>query len=133
MFSLIGNVEYISFTLDDGLEPYSIRYTREWANNQWGKDVRDFAKSEEEFSKLIDAAYGIGKMKINCKKGLGKFLDFKLFVCRIKPHLALDLLFHYLEQFILNSALCFFNLYISAIFYENEFLDTVKFLMFIVF
>ena len=61
MFSLIGNVEYISFTLDDGLEPYSIRYTREWANNQWGKDVRDFAKSEEEFSKLIDAAYGIGK------------------------------------------------------------------------
>jgi len=30
MFSLIGNVEYISFTLDDGLEPYSIRYTREW-------------------------------------------------------------------------------------------------------
>jgi len=80
MFSLIGNVEYISFTLDDGLEPYSIRYTREWANNQWGKDVRDFAKSEEEFSKLIDAAYGIGKNEINCKKGLGKFLDFQI-VC----------------------------------------------------
>jgi len=52
MFSLIGNVEYISFTLDDGLEPYSIRYTREWANNQWGKDVRDFAKSEEEFRQV---------------------------------------------------------------------------------
>jgi hypothetical protein len=53
MFALIGNVEYINFNLDDGLAPYSMQYTRGWANHNCGKDVRDFAKSEEEFGKLI--------------------------------------------------------------------------------
>lgn len=53
MFALIGNVEYINFSLDDGLAPYSMQYTRGWANHKYGKDVHDFAKSEEEFGKLI--------------------------------------------------------------------------------
>lgn len=61
MFALIGNVEYINFSLDDGLSPYSIQYTRGWANHQYGKDVRDFAKSKEEFSKLINGTSAIGK------------------------------------------------------------------------
>jgi beta-lactamase regulating signal transducer with metallopeptidase domain len=54
MFALIGNVEYIDFNLDDGLTPYAVHYTREEVNRQYGKDVRDFAKSKEEFSKLIN-------------------------------------------------------------------------------
>jgi beta-lactamase regulating signal transducer with metallopeptidase domain len=61
MFALIGNVEYINFSIDDGLAPYSIQYTREWANHQYGKDVRDFARSKEEFSKLINDTSAIGK------------------------------------------------------------------------
>jgi len=61
MFALIGNVEYIDFSLDDGSAPYSMQYTRGWANHQYGKDVRDFAKSKEEFSKLINATSTIGK------------------------------------------------------------------------
>ena len=61
MFALIGNVEYIDYSLDDGLAPYSMQYTRGWANHQHGKDVRDFAKSKEEFSKLINGTSTIGK------------------------------------------------------------------------
>ena len=61
MFALIGNVEYINFSIDDGLAPYSIQYTREWANHQYGKDVRDFARSKEEFSKLINGTSAISK------------------------------------------------------------------------
>jgi len=53
MLALIGNVEYINFNLDDGLAPYSVQFTREWANHQYGKDVRDFTISKEEFSKLV--------------------------------------------------------------------------------
>jgi len=53
MFALIGNVENINFSLDDGLTPYSVQYTREWANARYGKDVRDFAANREEFAKLI--------------------------------------------------------------------------------
>lgn len=54
MFSLIGNAEFIKFNLDDGSGPYSLQYTREWANQLFGKDVRSFAESREEFSKLIN-------------------------------------------------------------------------------
>ena len=61
MFALIGNVEYIDFSLDDGLAPYSMQYTRGWANHKCGKDVRDFAKSKEEFGKLINATSTVGK------------------------------------------------------------------------
>lgn len=61
MFALIGNVEYINFNLDDGLAPYSMQYTREWANHQYGKDVRDFAVSKEEFSKLINGTSSNGE------------------------------------------------------------------------
>ncbi len=53
MFPLIGNVEYIYFNLDDGVDQYSIQYTRKEINNEYGKDVRDFAESKEEFGKLI--------------------------------------------------------------------------------
>jgi len=61
MFALIGNVEYINFNLDDGLAPYSVRYTREWANHRYGKDVRNFAVSKEELSKLINGTSADGK------------------------------------------------------------------------
>ncbi len=61
MFALIRNVEYINFNLDDGLAPYSMQYTREWANQQYGKDVRDFAVSKEELSKLINGISANGK------------------------------------------------------------------------
>ena len=57
MFALIGNADYINFNLDDGKAPFSIKYTREWVNGLYGKDVRDFAKSEEEFSKLINGIF----------------------------------------------------------------------------
>ena len=79
MFALIGNVENIKFNLDDGLEPYSIQYTRQWANEQYGKDVRDFAKSQEEFSKLI---YGTSA-KVNSSNGTSDIIkgeDIKKFV-----------------------------------------------------
>lgn len=61
IFALIGNVEYIDFRLDDGLAPYSMQYTRGWANHKCGKDVRDFAKSKEEFGKLINATSTFGQ------------------------------------------------------------------------
>jgi len=54
MFALIGDVEYINFNLDDGFIPYTVQYTREWANRLYGKDVRDFTASKEEFNKLIN-------------------------------------------------------------------------------
>ncbi|WP_256464900.1 MULTISPECIES: DUF4825 domain-containing protein [Bacillales] len=63
MFALIGNVEYINFNLNDGLTSYNMQYTREWANDQYGKDVRDFAISEEEFSKLIKGTSYNGKYR----------------------------------------------------------------------
>ncbi|WP_246552286.1 M56 family metallopeptidase [Vallitalea pronyensis] len=70
MFALIGNVEYINFNLDDGLIPYSMQYTREWANDQYGKNVRDFAKSKEEFSKLIN-----GNMLLETNEDIKKFVE----------------------------------------------------------
>jgi len=65
MFALIGNVEYINFNLNDGLVSNSMQYTRQWANDQHGKDVRDFAVSEEELSKLIDNPSAKGKNFVN--------------------------------------------------------------------
>ncbi|MCT4686580.1 M56 family metallopeptidase [Vallitalea sp.] len=70
MFALIGNVEYINFNLDDGLTPYSMQYTREWANDQYGKNVRDFAKSKEEFSKLIN-----GNLLLETNEDIKKFVE----------------------------------------------------------
>lgn len=43
------------------LAPYSMQYTRGWANHKCGKDVRDFAKSKEEFGKLINATSTFGQ------------------------------------------------------------------------
>ena len=80
MFALIGNVEYIDFTLDDGLTPYSRQYMRGWANHQHGKDVRDFAKSKEEFSKLINGTSTIGK-----NENIKKFVEDNLSVILSSP------------------------------------------------
>ncbi len=79
MFALIGNVENIKFNIEDGLEPYSMQYAREWANNKYGKDVRDFAKSEEEFSKLFNGT----SAKVNSSNGTSDIIkseDIKKFV-----------------------------------------------------
>jgi len=83
MFSLIGNVENINFTLDDGASPYSIQYTREWANKRCGKDVRDFAKSEEELGKLINGTYGIPK-----NEGIGEIIEENLSVIMSSPDIS---------------------------------------------
>jgi len=80
MFALIGNVEYINFNLDDGLAPYSMQYTREWANHQYGKDVRDFSKSKEEFSKLVNGTFAIGK-----NEDIKKFVEDNLRVILSSP------------------------------------------------
>jgi len=45
---------------------------------------------------------------------LGKFLDFQIVCMQDKATFSFRPAFHYLEQFILNSALCFFNLYIFS-------------------
>ncbi|PKM51725.1 MAG: hypothetical protein CVV02_05540 [Firmicutes bacterium HGW-Firmicutes-7] len=54
LFSLIGNVEHIEFRFEDREKSYEIQYTREWANQQKGKDIRSFAENAEEFNKLIN-------------------------------------------------------------------------------
>jgi beta-lactamase regulating signal transducer with metallopeptidase domain/ketosteroid isomerase-like protein len=83
MFALIGNVEYINFNLDDGLAPYSMQYTREWANYQYGKDVRDFAISKEEFSKLINRLSANGKNMD--ENEIAKFVEENLAIIMSSP------------------------------------------------
>lgn len=53
MFALIGNVENITFRLADEKGLYVMQFTREWANAEYGKDVRTFAESEEAFADLV--------------------------------------------------------------------------------
>lgn len=55
MFSLIGNVEVINFSLpgDDDGKANGLVYTRDWADDRYGRDVRDFAGGEEEFGRLL--------------------------------------------------------------------------------
>lgn len=54
LFSLIENVQYINFDLDDGvLEPYSMQYTADWADNITGTDVWESSKTLPEFETLL--------------------------------------------------------------------------------
>jgi hypothetical protein len=54
MFSLIDNVGYINFDLSDNNKCISLQYTREWANDYMGGDVREFAKDREEFEEFLE-------------------------------------------------------------------------------
>jgi beta-lactamase regulating signal transducer with metallopeptidase domain len=53
MFSLIGNVDSINFKLTDDRNDYLLQYARDWANDYMGRDVRQFAQSEEEFARFL--------------------------------------------------------------------------------
>ena len=53
MFSLIGNVDSVDFKLTDDRNDYLMQYTRDWANDYMGRDVRQFAQSEEEFARFL--------------------------------------------------------------------------------
>lgn len=52
MFSLIENVERIIFTLDDGQNPYSVDYTRDWAEYLMGGSLYKRTETYEGFGKL---------------------------------------------------------------------------------
>jgi hypothetical protein len=54
MFSLIENVEYITFSLADGeYEPYSMQYTADWAESVVGADLWEESKTLKKFSQLL--------------------------------------------------------------------------------
>lgn len=54
LFSLIENADYVTFTLDDGvLEPYSMQYTADWADDIVGTDLWEESKALEKFEKLL--------------------------------------------------------------------------------
>ncbi|MGB4171071.1 MAG: M56 family metallopeptidase [bacterium] len=53
MFSLIENVDYINFNLNDGQNDFLLRYSRDEADATMGKDVREFAQGKEEFARLL--------------------------------------------------------------------------------
>jgi len=53
MFSLVHNVEYITFVLDDGINPYSIQLTRDGADDFVDGDVWSYSASPGQFEKLI--------------------------------------------------------------------------------
>ncbi|WP_347489761.1 M56 family metallopeptidase [Desulfoscipio sp. XC116] len=53
MFALIHNVECITFVLDDGVNPYSIQFTRDAADMFADGDVWSYSESPEQFERLI--------------------------------------------------------------------------------
>lgn len=53
MFSLIDNVDHINFNITDGKNDYNMQYTRDWADNIIGKDVREFSRRKDEFAQLL--------------------------------------------------------------------------------
>jgi len=61
MFSLIGNVDYINFNLNDGKNEYLMQYLRDEADMTVGKDVRDFSKGKLEFTQLLKILNGMGE------------------------------------------------------------------------
>jgi hypothetical protein len=77
MLALIGNVEVINFSLpgDAGGNTHRLVYVRDWANDRYGRDIRDFAGSREEFGKLLsgqaattkpspaETSYGLMKLR----------------------------------------------------------------------
>lgn len=55
MFSLIENAQYVNFSLDDGISaPYSMQYTRDWAESIVGANLWDESRTLESFEKLLD-------------------------------------------------------------------------------
>lgn len=55
LFSLIENAEHIVFTLDDGQNPYSVDYTREWAEAFMGGDgLFARTKTKEGLADLLE-------------------------------------------------------------------------------
>lgn len=53
MFTLIGNVDLINFNISEGSSKKLLQYTRDWANNEMGREVDQFAKEEAEFTQLL--------------------------------------------------------------------------------
>lgn len=53
MFSLVENVERIDFTLDDSQNPYSIDYTRNWAEKFMDENLYKRTETFESFVKLV--------------------------------------------------------------------------------
>lgn len=53
MFSLIHNAEYITFMLNDGINPYSIQFTRDAADSFVGGNVWSYSTSPEQFETLL--------------------------------------------------------------------------------
>jgi len=53
MFSLIHNVEYITFVLDDGTNPYAMQFTRDMADHFAGGDVWSYSSSPEQLEMLL--------------------------------------------------------------------------------
>lgn len=54
MSALIQNVEYITFVLDDGVNPYSIQFTRDQADYFAGTDIWEFSASASLWAELMD-------------------------------------------------------------------------------
>lgn len=77
MFSLVDNVEYINFNISDGKNDYLMQYTRDWANDNMDRDVREFSQGEEEFTQLLKTAEEsfTAEAIVNLVKGFGSKLQ----------------------------------------------------------
>lgn len=53
MFALIDNVDEISFHFDNGPEQTELHYTRGWAEDKMGRDVREFSRDIEGMKQLL--------------------------------------------------------------------------------
>ena len=54
LFSLIENVEYITFSLDDGVyDPYFMQYTADWSESIVGADLWEESKTLHKFEALL--------------------------------------------------------------------------------
>ncbi len=65
MFSLIENADYINFDLNDGENSYIIKYTRDQANTDIGKDVREFSGDKNKFSRFLKMLDDMEKNNFN--------------------------------------------------------------------
>ncbi len=65
MFSLIENADYINFDLNDGENSYIIKYTRDQANTNIGKDVREFSGDKNKFSRFLKMLDDMEKNNFN--------------------------------------------------------------------
>lgn len=53
LFALIGNVDSISFQMDDGSTPFELNYSRGWADGIMLEDVRNYAASVQQLQELM--------------------------------------------------------------------------------